>query len=447
VNSIVIDNPDLVRTGTFGQTGQSIDANDIIRRVIEYTFGEVNFQTASNTDPATSIDLRAAATGGTTLQEWLGIRSNARLQSGVSITNYASVANILAAGGDEVFGTAPNETDSFIIRFDDPDIGTGPYDVEIDLSAIPAGGVNAAQDLIDAITADPDWANIVADFGATAEINSDGRLNLNSRSNIQIVNSPTDPISEQGFAFLGLSEQTVEAEDPYFDISVGNNEPTRITIAPADTETELIAKLEAVPDLAVQIDADGFLSVRPGNNFTNPDFGGDLRIIGGPFTTEGATLAGTALGRTSIDDEVNIAQALFGTYEDLGGGVIEERSPINDTIYGSETTTGSGDFSAFRFENLGPLGNIETGIDLSLSLSDYSQKIVNEVSQELSLLQGREEDEETLRSLLNQQITDESGVNLDEELGLLIVVQTAYSASARVINAVEELFDELLNVL
>lgn len=447
VNSVVLDNPDLVRTGTFGQTGQSIDANDIIRRVIEYTFGEVNFQTATNADPATSVDLRAAATGGTTLQEWLGLRSNATLQSGVSLTNYASVANIVAAGGPDVFGSAPNETDNFIIRFDDPDIGTGPYDVEIDLSAIPAGGVNAAQDLVDAITADPDWANIVADFGATAGVNADGRLTLNSRSNIEVLNSPTDPISDQGFAFVGLGEQLVQAQDPYFDISVGNNEPTRITIAPADTEAELIAKLEAVPDLAVQIDADGFLSLRPGNSFTNPDFGGDIRIVGGPFTTEGATLAGTALGRTSIDDGVNIAQSLFGTYENLGGGIIEERSPISDTLYGSESEVGSGDFSAFRINNLGPLAHIETGIDLSLSLSDYSQKIVNEVSQELSLLQGREEDEDTLATLLNQQITDESGVNLDEELGLLIVVQTAYSASARVINAVEELFDELLNVL
>lgn len=447
VNSLVLENPELVRTGTFGATSSTTDANDVIRRIIEYTFGETNFQTATNTDPATSIDLRAGATGGTTLQEWLGVRSNSTLQSAVSLTNFTSVANIVAAGGTDVFGTAPNETDSFIIRFDDPDIGGGPYDVEIDLSAIPAGGVSAAQDLVDAITADPDWANIVTDFGATTTIDSDGRLVLNSRSNIQIVNDPTSPISDQGFAFLGLAEQTINANNPYFDVAVGNNDATRITIDAADTETELIAKLQTVPDLAVEIDADGFLSLRPGNSFSNPDFGGDLRIIGGPFTTQGATLAGTASGRTSIDDGVNIAQALFGTYQLSGSGIIQDLSPITDTRYASETASGSNEFVSFRSANLGPSANIDSEIDLSLSLRDFSQKIINEVSQELSLLEAREADESTLQNLLNQQIVDESGVNLDEELGFLIVVQTAYSASARVINAVEELFDELLNVI
>lgn len=445
VSSLILDDPTLVRTGTFGQTLQS-GANDIIRRVVEYTFGEINFQSATNTNPATAVDLRAAATGGTTLQDWLGLQSNATLSSGVSLSNFNSIADIVTAGGQDVFGLAPNETDTFIIRFDDPDIGGGPYDVEIDLNLIPSSGINAAQDLVNAITADPDWANIVADFDATAGVTADGRLSINSRSNIEILNSPTDPISDQGFAFLGLSTETVEAQDPFFDIIVGNNDPVRITIDPNDTETELIAKLEAVPDLAVQIDADGFLSLRPGNNFSNPDFGGDLGIIGGPFTTSGASLAGTAAGRTSIDDGVNIAQALFGTYQ-VNGAIVENLSPITDTLYASETSLGSGEFVSFRSQNLGPLANIDSEIELSLTLRDLSQKIINEIAQELSLLQAREADESTLQNLLSQQLLDQSGVNLDEELGFLIVVQTAYSASARVINAVEELFDELLNIL
>lgn len=59
---------------------------------------------------------------------------------------------------------------------------------------------------------------------------------------------------------------------------------------------------------------------------------------------------------------------------------------------------------------------------------------------------ARSSDENTLRLLLEQQLLNESGVNIDEELGHLIVVQTAYSASARVINVVNEIFDELLSL-
>ena len=62
-------------------------------------------------------------------------------------------------------------------------------------------------------------------------------------------------------------------------------------------------------------------------------------------------------------------------------------------------------------------------------------------------MNARQEDEKTLQGLLEQEFLSESGVNLDEELGNLIVVQTAYSASARVISAVQSIFDDLLAVI
>ena len=63
------------------------------------------------------------------------------------------------------------------------------------------------------------------------------------------------------------------------------------------------------------------------------------------------------------------------------------------------------------------------------------------------MVESRQTDEESLRDALETQLLNESGVNLDEELGNLIVFQTAFSASARVVTAVDELFQELLSVL
>ena len=173
-----------------------------------------------------------------------------------------------------------------------------------------------------------------------------------------------------------------------------------------DTEVELLTKLNAVDGLVAQIDADGFLTMRPGNSFTNPDFGGDINIIGGPFTTNGAALGGTAAGRAAIDDGVNIAQALFGTYQ-ITAGVIELSSPIVDYSYQSETQVGSGVYTSFRTEFLGAGTNVETEINDSRTLKDYSQKIINEVALELSLVSARHEDEDSLRSLLQQQLLNE----------------------------------------
>jgi len=74
-----------------------------------------------------------------------------------------------------------------------------------------------------------------------------------------------------------------------------------------------------------------------------------------------------------------------------------------------------------------------------------AQKMINDHTQDLVSVQNRKSDEESLQNLLEQQYLDTSAVSIDEELGFLIQVQTAYSASARVVTAVDELFDELLN--
>ncbi len=445
VNNAVINDHSLVQTGTFGDTTPD-GSNDLIRRIIEYTFGETEYQLAANSDATTSVDIRAAATGATTLQDWLGLSSTNTVESTTTLSNYTSVGDIITAGGTDVFGPGTAETDTFILRFDDPDIGGGPYDIEIDLRNVPSTGTSAAQDIVDFIATDPDWANAMTDFNASVSVGSDGQLVVESRGNIEIVNSGVEPISEQGFAFIGLTTLLSEAEDPYFDVGVGNNALERITIEPADTEVELLAKLNAIDGLVAEIDADGFLSMRPGDSFTNPDFGGDITLIGGPSTTSGATLAGTLAGRTTLDDDVNIIQSLFGTYQ-VTSGVVEHSSPITDISYQSETEVGSGVFVSFRETLLGGSASTDAGISASLTLKDYASKIVSDVAQDLALIQSREEDESSLFSLLQQQFLNDSAVNLDEELGNLIVVQTAYSAAARVINAVEETFQELLNII
>ena len=70
--------------------------------------------------------------------------------------------------------------------------------------------------------------------------------------------------------------------------------------------------------------------------------------------------------------------------------------------------------------------------------------MVNQHASEINSVNNAKADEESLRDILQTQFMNESGVNLDEELSNLIVYQTAFSASARVVNAVDEMFQELL---
>jgi flagellar hook-associated protein 1 FlgK len=223
----------------------------------------------------------------------------------------------------------------------------------------------------------------------------------------------------------------------------------RITIEPDDDENDLMAKLLAVPGLAVDdllTSTDGFLRLRPGNDYDDPDFGGDIKITSGPFTASGAG-ANAVIGPGTIANGINIISALFGSFT---GSPLQDLSPIASVNYGSPT---DGSIAPpiptvqFRSDFLGPGADISAKIIGSASILDYSQKLVNEQSQEAVLTTARQADSASLKETLQKQLLDESGVNIDEELASLIQVQTAYTAAARVITAVNQLFDDLLDAI
>lgn len=433
VNPEILADNSLLQKGT-AETDIPVltGSNEVIRRVLEFTFGDTAVQEASGT-----IDLRVASAAAPTLQDLLGVFSENR------VTNTRD----LVAFGD--FTTAAGSpfavpgTDTFSITIDPAgELGApvGPLNVNISALAPPSG----ATELAAAINA--------LDPGINATITPSGELEITSRFDLEIADVN---LGTAGLQFLGLNTGTFEATDPHFDIQVGNAAPVRITLEPGDTETDLINKLildptipgdTGVPGLAFDaatFAATGELILRPGDDFNTPEFGGDISIVSGSFEVDAANAAINAAAPGTLPDGVNFVSALFGSFTASGQDV----SPISNINYGSETETGSNIFVPFRENLLGPDLSVSTNVIGSQSLLDFAQNIVNQHTQELILTQNRIADEDSLRGALQQQLLDESGVNIDEELSNLIVVQTAYSAAARVITAVDELFQELLNAV
>lgn len=452
VNQAIINDPSLLKNGTYGATLEA-GSNEVIRRVLEFGFGAVDYQQAENLDALTQVDL--LNTGGDDLQTWLGLFSDNQILGGRDLSAFASIGDlVLSANGD-----LDDPNDQFQITFEEPRTGLGPTTITVDLSVADTfPGATAIDQLVAHVNNEIALAGVPAGLAAVASVGPNGELQIDTRGSYEIDSNfgPTG-ITNDGLVYLGLSDSggvPVSPTDPYFDVQIGNADPVRITLEPGDTSVELINKLEAVPGLAVDtvnFALDGILRIRPGTDFDNPDFGGDLKIIGGAFDTAGASYgsppAGTA--RLTIDDGANIVSALFGTYAVSGASIIDS-SPVNNVQYGSQTN-GSLPVpiptTAFRDSLLGPGANISTGVIGSNSLIDFAQKMVNEHTQELILIGNRIEDEDSLREALETQFLNDSAVNIDEELGNLIVVQTAYSASARVLTAVDELFQELLNAV
>lgn len=463
VNQAIMDNVNLIQQGTYNSDRIIPNAsNEVIRRVLQFTFGDVQHQAANGT-----MDLNLGG-GAADLQGWLGLPSANNVVGGINLANFSQIDDPLTPEADSMmlqmqhfFPDYPNN-DVFRITFSDPDLGLGNMVIDVDLSAAAAAHplnpptVSNALDQITtyingqittAIAATP----ALSGYNAVATRNSNGQMVIKSRGDVTMAASGfPNAMSTQGLGALGLREGVFQAEDPYFDIQVGSNTLHRISIGPGDDVNTLIAKLEynpvtgtGVPGLNVSFDAaTGQLTLRPGmtNAAGGPDFGGDIRIIAGPHRTSGAINPAIS----ALPSGVSVAGALFGSFT-ISGGTVVEASPVTNVRYGSETAAGSGNFVSFRTINLGPGANQNSGVLTGTSILDFSQKMVNAHGQDVLLNQSGSKDASTLRDLLEERLLNESGVNIDEELSHLIVIQTAYAAAARAVTAASEMFDDLLN--
>jgi flagellar hook-associated protein 1 FlgK len=407
VNPNIIDDPSLIQSGTMGDTIQT-GSNEVIRRVLNFAFEAIEYQAIEG-----SRDIRVSANPlGDTLQENFGLWSQNTILGSLNLAQYTG--DITAAAGNPFGATS----DDFTIRVYDSragfDSGVTTIDLSLAAAAYPIGSVgvgtgigtvdNAAEQLASFINATA-WP---ADADLEATVNIYGQLVINTRGNVTI---GAGTMGTTGLDFLGLAAGTTTTVDPYFDVVVGNNPPTRITIEPGETETDLIAKIDAVPGIDtadIVLSAGGFLSFRPQR-------GGDIRLIGGPFTSDAAG---------------------FST---AGGiGIVEE-------IFGSADPRVDYAHAAFRTTNLGPGVNLGSSIPSATSIIDYGQKMINTQIQDKIALQNTRDDEEQYRATLEKQLLDESGVNIDEELANMISIQSAYAAAARAISTAEEMFRELLD--
>lgn len=94
--------------------------------------------------------------------------------------------------------------------------------------------------------------------------------------------------------------------------------------------------------------------------------------------------------------------------------------------------------SVVQFDPAGELSN------MSVSLGQYAATFYSNVGLKAARSAAQVEDRGVLLAEINIRIADVSGVNLDEELANMIVLQNSFNAAARLITTSQEMFDALL---
>ena len=83
----------------------------------------------------------------------------------------------------------------------------------------------------------------------------------------------------------------------------------------------------------------------------------------------------------------------------------------------------------------------------SSTLSQYASEILSLNAAQANSANDTRDARQILFDSLREKTSAISGVNLDEELSLMIVLENAYAASARVVSATQEMFDLLTQMV
>ena len=103
---------------------------------------------------------------------------------------------------------------------------------------------------------------------------------------------------------------------------------------------------------------------------------------------------------------------------------------------------------AMNTNGLGASGNLTAPFGgAGVSLGDFATSLVSSQAQLSATATSHLTTEQALQTSLNTKLTATSGVNMDTELSQMLALQNAYGANARIINAVQSMFSQLLQAV
>jgi flagellar hook-associated protein 1 FlgK len=96
---------------------------------------------------------------------------------------------------------------------------------------------------------------------------------------------------------------------------------------------------------------------------------------------------------------------------------------------------------------LGASGTLSVPFAAPQTLGDFAEAITGAEANDSSNATSQLGTEQAMQTTLTNQLSSQSGVNIDQQMSLMIQLQNAYGANAKVMSAVQNMFGELLNAV
>lgn len=283
------------------------------------------------------------------------------------------------------------------------------------------------------------------------------------------INTPTDPLTLSDSVTFQILDSTGNPATASFTLAAGATTPAAIATAldgyldsgtdfgeAAFVSNRLEVKLEpgfrlAIldngpaannGDTTITFDADGDTVLETYQGFSNffglNDFYETPDLVSGALAT---TNQGSQIGLAST---IQIRADIFADPENLSRGMLRLSGGtyhlgVGDNEIAQQLAGAFNQNTTFASVAFGPPQATTTFSGYAGTILSFNAAVADDAQNTLEFRQFFFES-------LDNRVKSSSGVNLDEELANIVIFQNAYSASARVIQTTNELFDTLLSI-
>jgi flagellar hook-associated protein 1 FlgK len=214
------------------------------------------------------------------------------------------------------------------------------------------------------------------------------------------------------------------------------------------TVGDLVSGINGISGLSASIDANGHVVI----SSTDPSGGVAINEMSSSVGSSGEGLVqwlglndlvtGTNASDIAVRSDILDNSSLLGTSmldssasPQAGSQVL---SPGSSTIAGGLYSAMIGDTEFSAVPGIGATTS---------SFADYAAAIVSSVATQASQATATDNNKQALQSALSSTMSSESGVNLDEETAHLSTLQNQYSASAELLQVLNQMFSTLLTAM
>ena len=223
-----------------------------------------------------------------------------------------------------------------------------------------------------------------------------------------------------------------------------NSAGTNVTYAVGDTLEDIAASINATAALSAQDIAATVETNSGGRRLVIRDTTGDNFVM----TDSGALFTTLAMARNAVSQStaVRIRSDIGGNPDLMARGTLNLTAAVGDTGVslgdGSTANNMAGVFSNdIAFARSGGIA------DTTTTIARFAAQIIELQAAQASDNLDEFEFSEIFKQTLEFAHGSNSGVNIDEELANIIVLQQAFGASARAFSAASEMFETLVNSL